>query len=499
MARIIFLISIFLSGNLQAQPTYNVKNFGARGNGITDDTRAIQKAINKAAQAKNATVYFPAGTYLISSYTTTPNYLENYCLLLKPFIKIKGVGSKSKIKIANGLFSSPDSNANAHLFLGRNINDVSFSNLYIDMNGVNNLVPEKVIKNGAAIFAYGGSNIHIQNLTIKNCSGTNMVNIMSRGSGLSIKNSQFINGGNYVGSKTKLNIHQYDFSFLYSEWENTTIDRCIMKQENVSLALQDYTGAVELHGSNSSLTNSTITGCFPAVYITSSNPGVLNNVIVRNNKMLQCTDGISFWLVNPMRNININNNVIQLARPRFPLAMNYAIKIPNGNAAEYNAINANASFIHGLKIENNTIKADSMNVLSGGIMLHSVSNGYIAQNKIQGVNHAGIAMLGSKFGCDSILFFQNSFSQFRPNPVKESVPGYIVITDTYSTGKKDAPGFKNIVFENNNAISNSTNAKTMAKFKSAFIALPQHQQKEIKLINNQFNLPQQSEARVIAP
>jgi len=44
----------------------NVRRFGARGNGITDDTAAIQKAID-TAKLHGAEVYFPRGTYIVTS------------------------------------------------------------------------------------------------------------------------------------------------------------------------------------------------------------------------------------------------------------------------------------------------------------------------------------------------------------------------------------------------------------------------------------------------
>jgi polygalacturonase len=43
---------------------YDVKTFGAKGDGITVDTKAINDAIDAAAKAGGGTVYFPAGTYL---------------------------------------------------------------------------------------------------------------------------------------------------------------------------------------------------------------------------------------------------------------------------------------------------------------------------------------------------------------------------------------------------------------------------------------------------
>jgi hypothetical protein len=45
--------------------TYNVKDFGAKGDGVNDDFDAISAAINAANGDQYSTVYFPAGTYAI--------------------------------------------------------------------------------------------------------------------------------------------------------------------------------------------------------------------------------------------------------------------------------------------------------------------------------------------------------------------------------------------------------------------------------------------------
>lgn len=47
------------------QPYYNVADYGAKGDGIADDTVAIQNAIN-AVPSLGGTVYVPSGTYMIS-------------------------------------------------------------------------------------------------------------------------------------------------------------------------------------------------------------------------------------------------------------------------------------------------------------------------------------------------------------------------------------------------------------------------------------------------
>jgi hypothetical protein len=50
--------------------TKNVKDFGAIGDGRHDDTTAIQSAVNWTSGPNRGTIYFPPGTYLVSSPIT---------------------------------------------------------------------------------------------------------------------------------------------------------------------------------------------------------------------------------------------------------------------------------------------------------------------------------------------------------------------------------------------------------------------------------------------
>ena len=76
----------FNAGELldKGEVVYDVKAYGAIGNDTADDTTAIQNAINAASTAGGGIVFFPAGTYKISS-----------ALQLQSFVSLVGVSSGS--------------------------------------------------------------------------------------------------------------------------------------------------------------------------------------------------------------------------------------------------------------------------------------------------------------------------------------------------------------------------------------------------------------------
>ncbi len=74
-----------LPASAQTPHNYDVRTFGATGDGKTPDTAAINKAIDAAAEAGGGTVYFPAGSYLSYSVHLKSNialYLEQGATLI---------------------------------------------------------------------------------------------------------------------------------------------------------------------------------------------------------------------------------------------------------------------------------------------------------------------------------------------------------------------------------------------------------------------------------
>ena len=52
---------------------HSVCDFGARGDGKTDDTAAFQKALDTVAQAGGGVVYAPRGNYFFSGHLNIPS------------------------------------------------------------------------------------------------------------------------------------------------------------------------------------------------------------------------------------------------------------------------------------------------------------------------------------------------------------------------------------------------------------------------------------------
>jgi polygalacturonase len=66
---IVFSLGISLYAADVASKTFEVRQFGAKGDGRTLDTAAIQKALDECGQAGGGTVHFTAGTYLSQPIT----------------------------------------------------------------------------------------------------------------------------------------------------------------------------------------------------------------------------------------------------------------------------------------------------------------------------------------------------------------------------------------------------------------------------------------------
>ena len=83
----LFFLAFAISSALYAEPAnwFNIKDYGAKGDGKTVDTKAINDAIDVAVKQGGGTVFFPAGIFLSYSIRLKSNialYLDQGCVLV---------------------------------------------------------------------------------------------------------------------------------------------------------------------------------------------------------------------------------------------------------------------------------------------------------------------------------------------------------------------------------------------------------------------------------
>jgi Pectate lyase superfamily protein len=153
----------FWVGVLFAQPCRNVKDFGAKGDGVTDDTEAIRKAFTTAPIPR--CIYFPTGIYLIDPDSTAKRNMN----VVKSNMLVKGDRGRSAIKIKDKSIvrrGGPVGNLYEQLLLGgNNIKKVVIQDLIFDCNYRGNESVVNTIPNETR----GVTFEDVQELTIQNC------------------------------------------------------------------------------------------------------------------------------------------------------------------------------------------------------------------------------------------------------------------------------------------------------------------------------------------
>ena len=136
-------------------PALDVSDFGARGDGSTDDTAAIQAALDRAATL-GASVFLPPGSFRVSRTGS------NYALRLPSGVTLHGGGDASMLRLADG------QGAGIRVVSAKDAENVGLQNLAIDGNDARQggWDPQN-----HAVFFSAVRNAHIRRVTIRNVAG----------------------------------------------------------------------------------------------------------------------------------------------------------------------------------------------------------------------------------------------------------------------------------------------------------------------------------------
>jgi hypothetical protein len=114
----------------------NVRDFGAVGDNINDDTASLQSAIDSVASSGGGTVYVPAGTYKLS-YKLVSGVTGLHCLLMRSNVKFVGDGFGTILRVRdNDPFPGPGSIARV-IGTAENLDSVTLEAFSVDGNQAN--------------------------------------------------------------------------------------------------------------------------------------------------------------------------------------------------------------------------------------------------------------------------------------------------------------------------------------------------------------------------
>jgi hypothetical protein len=150
----------------------NVLDYGAVGDGTTDDTTALQAALN-AVSTTGETVFFPAGTYLLD--TTTPLFVKS-----NTWVKGAGIGATTILHPKSHAFRN-ETYASGGPNTDITISDMTFdaNNLWVGaviMSGVSRVIVERIhvyndytATTGNAIAFASSASQDCEDLKVANC------------------------------------------------------------------------------------------------------------------------------------------------------------------------------------------------------------------------------------------------------------------------------------------------------------------------------------------
>jgi hypothetical protein len=419
--------------------TLTIQQFGAKGDGLSDDAPAFRAAFAALASSGGGTLTVPntGHSYLMGSWDPTPHDGLLFVALIPANVTMIGGGV---IAIKDNIYPTPTDGTNGvyygvNLFGSLGNSNISISNLTFDMNGQKNLQPAGLPHIMNTFRFYGARNVTVLNVTIKNSPGHNMIVFeQASGDGAIVKNSTFSVGGHGIPGNT-LNS---DFSFLYSEWSHTQFLNNTIQQDPSN---DHASGGIEIHGSHSVAQGNRISYCNPAFWVAST-PAAVDDVIITGNIITNANRGIAFWSgdSSPLTNIQITGNSIGIHyNPVFTQLYGLGddaagIITPYLCAAytgRYVSATADGAGMSNLSIINNTIYSLDGPLSANtepGIVLQGVHNALVAGNTIHNMGSNGIVLYGSPWGGSNIIIDRNNLRDIGLNNTAWGHEGILVNT-----------------------------------------------------------------------
>jgi hypothetical protein len=283
--------------------------YGAVGDGVTDDTAAIQAAINAASSAGGGTVLLaPNTTYLLDTDDAYRKFIG-----LKSNVNIIGCGYTSCLKVASGYgdtgFIALSQIDHATAASSTACNNIILSNFRIDCNDTGNqLTGSPVYTVAVAVFV--GDNITIDGLWIDDNAGQQCICV---GANTTPPTATRVRITNNRISNVADDPLQNDHSAIYSSCDGAVISGNILTNPAANAYAPLTSTALEIHGRNTVVEKNVIDNYRTGANIVAGYSTCYNNRFT-NNIFNDVNSGFQFWQVDPyeLKNTLIAGNSVRL-------------------------------------------------------------------------------------------------------------------------------------------------------------------------------------------
>lgn len=353
-----------------------VEKYGAIGDGVANDTAAVQAAI--AAAATSGLPVKLSGVYRLVKPAG-----KNHFLTVQAGLHIVGPGTL-KVTDAAGDYFAVMTGATGATDLSRVILD----GITVDENIANNPVTSFDNNPRYAFFAAVGRNIEIRNCTFKNIDSINTVSL----NGVSVYDAR-IQDNDFLNIGQSANLH--DHSTIYFHGEGVIITGNLFVGV---LGGNGATTAIETHGTNQTVVSNQVRNFYAGANITGVSEKRSDNITVASNVFEEVCIGIDIWSrTTGIKSAKIINNQIRINRDAW-------IRSTSDYARGIMIDPLSTSMIDDLSIIGNSIifkpsVTTQVNELEGaGINLYMVDgtvelrNLTVEGNLIEGAHSAGIRL-----------------------------------------------------------------------------------------------------------
>jgi hypothetical protein len=240
--------------------TVSIMDFGATGDGVTDDAPALRAAMAALNGLGGGELFVPSGTFLLNSLVVYPGGTNKCFSPLYPNISIRGVGGQSIFKAGNNTLNSQQSSMFFDFVSTSDVDFFKFDSLTFDHNGTNNLYPASGYypMQAISINTTAGAGDFIKFIEVKNCffldnAGRNSITIVDQDLSTSqeyirmvnITNNMFNNFGYTVGNGA--NSNNNDHSALYIQAQECVINNNIFSNDYFDQNTTDVAAAFDHH------------------------------------------------------------------------------------------------------------------------------------------------------------------------------------------------------------------------------------------------------------